>query len=214
MLRVWGRRSAFNVQKVLLLVGELELPHEHIDAGGSAGGLDAPEFRAMNPPGRIPLIQDSDAAVWESHSILRYLAAKHGAGTLWSEDAAERSLADRWMDWSQATLQPDFMQLFWSYYRTPEESRNARRIESAAGRCALHFRLLDEHLADNRFLAGERFTIGDIPAATSLYRYFEMGIDVPDEPNVARWYRELSERPAYREHIMRPFDELYGRLDF
>ena len=86
MLKVWGRRSSFNVQKVMWLVGELGLAHEHIDAGGAAGGLDAPAFLAMNPHGRVPVIADGDAVVWESHAILRYLAARHGAGRFWSDD--------------------------------------------------------------------------------------------------------------------------------
>jgi glutathione S-transferase len=71
MLKVWGRRSSFNVQKVMWLIGELDLPHQHIDAGGAFGGLDAPEFLAMNPHGRVPVIRDEDATVWESHAILR-----------------------------------------------------------------------------------------------------------------------------------------------
>ena len=86
MLKIWGRRSSFNVQKVMWLIGELELAHEHIDAGGSAGGLDTPAFLAMNPHGRIPVIADGDAIVWESHAVLRYLAARYGAGRFWSDD--------------------------------------------------------------------------------------------------------------------------------
>src|SRR3954454_4716056 len=85
MLKVWGRRSSYNVQKVMWLIGELDLAHEHINAGGSAGGLDAPAFLAMNPHGRVPVIRDGDVVVWESHAILRYLAARHGAGRFWSD---------------------------------------------------------------------------------------------------------------------------------
>jgi glutathione S-transferase len=80
MLKVWGRRSSFNVQKVMWLIGELGLAHEHIDAGGAFGGLDTPAFLAMNPHGRIPVIRDELATVWESHAILRYLAARDNAG--------------------------------------------------------------------------------------------------------------------------------------
>jgi glutathione S-transferase len=214
MMRIWGRRSAFNVQKALFALGELELPHEHIEAGGSAGGLRTPEFLAMNPNGAIPVLRDGDTTIWESHSIVRYLAAEYGAGTLWAEDPAVRSLADRWMDWAQATLQPAFMQLFWSYYRTPEAERNEKRIQAAARQCVQAFELLDGHLADARYVAGDAFTMGDIPAATALYRYFEMGVETPAVPNVRRWYADLSERPAFREHIMLPFDELYGRIVF
>jgi glutathione S-transferase len=104
MLKVWGRCSAFNVQKVMWVVAELGLPHEHIDVGGAFGGLDDPAFLAMNPHGRIPVIDDAGLVVWESHAIIRYLCARYGSGTLWPRDAAERSFADRWMDWSATTL--------------------------------------------------------------------------------------------------------------
>src|ERR1700739_1511342 len=114
MLRIWGRRSSFNVQKVLWLVGELGLAHEHIPAGGSFGRLDEPAFRAMNPHGKVPVIEDGDVPGWESHAILRYLAARYGRGAFWSDDPAERSHAERWMDWAQTVLQPTFlMGIFW-----------------------------------------------------------------------------------------------------
>src|SRR5262245_29175994 len=128
MLKVWGRRNSFNVQKVLWLVGELGLAHEHIPAGGSFGRLDEPSFRALNPHGRVPVIEDGDLAVWESHAILRYLAARYDRSGLWSADPAARARVDAWMDWSQATLQPDFlMGIFWGYYRTPERSATGPR---------------------------------------------------------------------------------------
>ena len=107
MLTVWGRRSSFNLQKVMWLVGELGLEHRHIEAGGRFGDLDTPEFTAMNPHGRVPVIDDDGTIVWESHAILRYLAARHGR--FWSDDPGARSQVDRWMDWSQTALQPDFL---------------------------------------------------------------------------------------------------------
>src|SRR5262245_58699366 len=147
MLKVWGRRSSFNVQKVLWLVGELGLAHEHIPAGGDFGRLDEPSFRALNPHGRVPVIEDGDLAVWESHAILRYLAARYDRNGLWSADPAERARVDSWMDWSQSTLQPDFLVgVFWSYYRTPESQRDWPAIRRSLARCAGHFRLLDEIL--------------------------------------------------------------------
>lgn len=214
VLRVFGRRSAFNVQKVMWAIGELALDHEHLDAGGSFGGLDTPAFLAMNPHGRIPVVVDGGATLWESHTILRYLASAYGEDSFWPPSPAARSLADRWMDWALATLQPAFMQLFWGYYRTPEAQRSARRIAQAEEQCAGLFRLLDAQLSRSPYLAGSGLTLGDIPAATALYRYFEMGIEVPELPNVRTWYRRLCKRPAYREHVMIPFGELRGRLDF
>jgi len=132
MLKIWGRRSSYNVQKAMWLIGELELAHEHINAGGSAGGLDTQAFLAMNPHGRIPVIADDAATVWESHAVLRYLAARYGAGRFWSDDPAQRAAIDGWMDWSQTALQPDFLTgVFWGFYRTPEDKRNWPAINAA-----------------------------------------------------------------------------------
>jgi glutathione S-transferase len=214
MLTVWGRRSSFNVQKVMWLVGELGLEHRHIELGGRFGGLDAPEFRAMNPHGRIPVIDDNGVTVWESHAILRYLAARYGRSRFWSDDAAERSQVDRWMDWAQTALQPDFlMGVFWGFHRTPEPERNWPAIREKVTCCARHFQLLDEVLADRRFLCGDALSLADIPTGTSLYRYFGLEIERPSVPNVEAWYRRMQDRAPYREHVMVPFWELFGRLE-
>jgi glutathione S-transferase len=215
MLKVWGRRSSFNVQKVMWLVGELRLAHDHIDAGGAFGGLDTPDFLAMNPHGRVPVVQDGELTVWESHAILRYLAASHGAGPFWSSDPAVRAQVDGWMDWSQTSLQPDFLcGVFWGFYRTPEHQRNWPAIRGALARCAGHFTKLNRLLEGRRFLLGDALTLADITAGTSLYRYFELELERPPLPEVERWYRTLQQRDAFRGHVMIPFGELRGRLDY
>jgi glutathione S-transferase len=214
-MRIWGRRSSFNVQKVLWLLGELGLTYEHTLAGGSFGGLDTPEFRAMNPHGRVPVLQDSDVVIWESHAIMRYLAAQYGGARFWSDEPASRSCIDRWMDWSQTSVQPDFLNgVFWGYYRTPEPLRDWTAIHKNVARCASHFQLLDAQLRDNEFVTGADLTLADIPLGTSLYRYFGLDIDRPSLPHVERWYQRLQERSSYRAHVMVPFDELRGRLAY
>lgn len=214
MLKVWGRRNSINVQKAMWAIGELGLAHEHIDAGGSFGGLDTEEFARINPNRRVPAIDDDGTIVWESHSIVRYLAAKYGAGTLWPADASTRARSDMWMDWVSNDLQPAFIGVFWNFYRTPEGRRNWNLIRQGIARSADLFRLLDRHLQGRAFIAGDAITIGDIPAGTQLYRYFTLEIERPSLPNVEAWYARLRERPAYREHVMVPFDDLYGRLAF
>ncbi|HUN42910.1 MAG TPA: glutathione S-transferase [Acetobacteraceae bacterium] len=215
MLKVWGRRSSFNVQKVLWLIEELGLAYEHIPAGGSFGLLDTAEFRAMNPHGKVPVLDDNGTVVWESHTILRYLAARFGGARWWPEDPVARSMAERWMDWSQTVLQPDFlMGVFWGFYRTPDAQRDWPAIRSKIAACATHFRLLDPMLEGGLFLLGNDLTLADIPAATALYRYFELEIERPDVPHVEAWYRRLQERPAYRTTVMVPFEELRGRLAY
>ena len=211
-MKLWGRRT-LNVQKVMWFMDELGLSYEHILAGGDFGRLDTPEFLAMNPHGHVPVIRDGNTVVWESHTILRYLAACYGSAQFWSEDAAVRSQSDRWMDWSETALQPDFMMgLFWNFYRTPEAQHDKLTIQKNEATCNAHFQLLDRVLEGQAFLGGDAFTLADIPAGSLLYRYFELDIERPSLPNVEAWYKRLQERDAYVKNVMLPFDDLKGRL--
>jgi glutathione S-transferase len=211
---IWGRRCSFNVQKVLWTLDELGLSYEHRNAGGSFGGLDTPEFLTMNPHGKVPVIQDGSIVVWESNSIVRYLCASYGVGSLWQNSPEVRSQADRWIDWSATTLQPSFMKLFWGHYRTPSDRRNHQEIKAARAACLKCYRALNEHLSNQNYLAGDRFSMADIPAGTSLYRYFTMGVDVEQPREVMAWYARLRDRPAFQKHIMVPFDKLFARLAY
>ncbi len=212
MLKLWGRRSSINVQKVLWTLAELGLPFEQIDAGGRFGSLDTAEFRARNPHGRIPVIDDDGAIIWESNAIVRYLAARYSVGALWPQSPAKRGVADQWMDWCATGL--PFMDFFWNWYRTPESQRDA--VRNAVLLAATHqaFATLDAALGGQPFLAGDHLTMGDIPAGTMLYRYFTLEITRPHHPRLKAWYRTLCERPAYRDGVMLPYDELRGRLAF
>jgi glutathione S-transferase len=215
MLRVWGRRSSANVQKVLWLVGELGLPHQHIPVGGDFGGLDDPAFRAMNPHGKVPVIADGEVVAWESHAILRYLAAAHVADRFWVTDPAARAAVDGWMDWAQTALQPAFLGgVFWGGYRTPEAQRDEAAVARALDQTARCLNLVDAQLADRPFVVGETLSLADIAIGAHLYRYFELEIERPALPRLQAWYERLRARPAYREHVMVPFGELKGRLAF
>ena len=215
MLKVWGRRSSLNVQKVLWLIGELDLAHEVIPAGGDFGGLDDPGFRAMNPHGRVPVIRDGETVVWESHAILRYLAARHGAEAFWPAAPADRAPVDGWMDWSQTALQLAFLTgVFWGGYRMPEALRDRTAVAKALTRTHHGLAQVEARLEGRPFMMGQALSLADIPIGACLYRYFEMDIDRPPMPRVEAWYARLGERPAYRQHVMVPFGELEGRLEF
>lgn len=215
MLKLWGRASSANVQKVLWLAAELGIEYQHISVGGSFGGLDEPSFRAMNPHGRIPVLQDGDVAIWESHTILRYLATRYGDGSSWPADALARAQMDEWMDWAQTAFQPDFLNgVFWGYFRTPEAQRNWPAIHDSVKRCARHMEKIDAILAMRPFLAGNSFSLADIPFGSLLYRYYELDIELPKPSHLDAWYGRLKERPAYRQHVMVSFEELRGRLSF
>jgi glutathione S-transferase len=213
MLKIWGRANSINVQKAMWAVGESGVAHQRINAGGPFGGLQTPEFRAMNPNTRIPVIDDDGVVVWESHSIVRYVSAKYGKGTLSAEDPAERAKADMWIDWTLADLQNAFMGAFAGFWRTPENQRNMNMVRNAWMRTNALLQLVDAHLAGKTFITGDNFTMGDIPAGAQLFRYYEMQIPLerPKLPNVEAWYARLKDRPAYREHVMVSFQDLKGR---
>ncbi len=215
MLTVYGRRSSFNVQKVLWFLHEIDREFCHIELGGDFGGLDTDGYRRMNPHGKVPFIDDCGTYVWESHAVLRYLAAAYGAGRFWNETPADRAPVDQWMDWSQTALQPAFLTgVFWGFYRTPEPQRNTEAVNRRILECAGYFRLLDAQLEGQNFLLGDTLSLADIPIGTHLYRYFSLDIDRPRVANVEKWYRRLRERPGFAKHVMVPFEELYGRLEF
>jgi len=215
MLKIWGRKNSINVQKVMWTIGELGIPYERIDAGGAFGGLNDPAFAKMNPMKRVPVIDDGGTIVWESHAIVRYLCARYGKVQLWAEDPIQRSTSDIWMEWTQSNLQSTFINgVFWNFYRTPEAQRDWPAIRQSIKLTADLLRILDRHLADRSFVGGDQLGMGDIPPGVQLYRYFNLEIERPSLPNIEAWYERLCSRPAYREHVMLPFDELRGRLNY
>ncbi|RAS38748.1 glutathione S-transferase family protein [Paraburkholderia bryophila] len=212
MLTIWGRRSSFNVQKVLWLAGELGLAYRHVSIGGEFGGCNTAEFEALNPTRRIPVIELDGEIAWESHTILRLLAAHTRQAPFWLADPFARSHAERWMDWCQTTLEPDLMTgLFWAMVRTPESERNWSLVQEKNARCTQHFQMLDRMLATRPFLSGDALGLGDIPVGATLFRYFSLDLERPALPHVGAWYRRLQQRPAYREHVMVSFEALRGR---
>ena len=208
MLTIWGRATSSNVQKAMWAVGELGLPHERIDAGGPHGGLDTPEFAAMNPNRTIPTIDDDGLIVWESNAIVSYLCTRYGAGTMYPEDWPRRAAAEQWMDWMQATFYRDWIDLFWGPVRTPPSKRDTAANAAMAVRCGERLNILDAQLAKHPYVTGETLTMGDIPIGSTLYRYFDMEIERPSLPNVEAYYARLCDRPAYQAHVMVSYESL------
>jgi glutathione S-transferase len=204
MLTIWGRTNSINVQKVLWCCAELGLAYKRTDAGGAHGVTNTPEYLAMNPNALVPTIDDDGFVLWESNAIVRYLAAKHGEGTLYPLDLRQRAEADRWMDWQVTTLWTALRPLFFGYIRTPPEQRDAAALAAAQRSAEQALTILDRYLDDRVFLAGERVTMGDIPVGISVYRWFALPIERPDFPQVARWYSRLTERPGFQTHVMHP----------
>lgn len=204
MLQVWGREESGNVKKVLWCADELLLEFERFDIGGKFGGLDTPEYRAMNPNGLIPTINDNGYILWEANTIVRYLCAKHSFGEMYPADLRERASAERWMDWQMAHLAPAFFKLFIGLVRTPASERDQVMLENARKETERHFLIVDDFLNGRKYIGDDRFTMGDIPIGCTVYRWFAMPIQRPHLPHLRAWYERLTERPAYRKRVMTP----------
>ena len=201
MLKVWGRKTSSNVRKVLWCLAELNLEFDRVDLGGPFGGNDDPAYRAINPNGLVPTLEDGDTIIWESNSIIRYLSAIHGKGTLWPEDPAARSEADRWMDWQLFALNSTVGFIFRETTRKEEADWDQDAIAEAKQAAIVYIKMLDAHLADRPFVAGENLTMGDIPVGFFINRWKLLDLDHPALANLDAWHDRLKARPGYKTHI-------------
>jgi len=204
MLKILGRRTSSNVMKVLWACDEMGLKYEQVDIGGSFGGNDKPDYLAKNPNGRVPTIDDDGFILWESNAIVRYLASQHGVGGLWPTDAKVRGDADRWMDWQQTVLAPAFFPCFWNLVRTPEDKRDMGAVQKSKEATAKAWEMVDRALSGRKFIAGDSFTMGDIPIGMMVFRWYTLAPEFKKPANLDSWYKRLQERPAYKTHCMNP----------
>jgi glutathione S-transferase len=201
MLKIWGRTNSVNVKKVPWAAEELGLKYERIDAGLQFGVNKTPEYLKVNPTGLVPTIEDDGFQLWESHTIVRYLAAKHSAGKLWPTDLQQRADAERWMDWTY-TFQKEFQRpIFWPLVRTPPEKRDLNAIDAARKICGDLLQIPERYLSDRPYLAGDRLTIADIPLGCHVQLWMRLPLERPVQPNLEAWFERLCERPAFRKTV-------------
>lgn len=208
-LVLWGRNTSANVQKVIWALEELGIAYIRKDVGGAFGGLDTPEYGAMNPNRRIPVLQDGDLVLWESSAIVRYLAARYGAGTLWPEDPKVRAIADQWADWANTTFQPAWIEVFVQLVRTAPSKRDMGLIKARNDAANASFRMLDGRLGESPYLAGETPTYADILCGVALYRWSVLDVRRIAMPNVDAWHERLKQRPAFRTGVEVDFSSIY-----
>jgi len=203
MMKIWGRNTSSNVQKAMWAVGELGLAHTRIDVGGAFGKNKEPAYLAKNPNGLVPTLEEEDGFVlWESNSIVRYLAAKHDKdGVLKPKDAKQRALASQWMDWQLSVAGPAITPAFWGLIRTPAEKRDMTAIKGSQEKTTAAMQILDARLGKTQFVAGDAFSYGDIPVGVMCYRYRQLVPDRPATPNLDRWYTAIAARKAFHDQV-------------
>jgi glutathione S-transferase len=205
VLTIYGRTNSVNVQKVLWCLAELAVPYTRIDAGLEHGKNTEAWYLALNPNGKVPLLCDGSFSLWESNSIVRYLAGKHGAGDLCPASLETRALAEAWMDWQLSTLIRPVSIVFQNLYRVPVAQRDMAAVERHVREANEAMNVLDAHLAAQPYVAGSAFTMGDIPVGAVAHRWLEIaGIERPPFSAIRAWRARLAERAAFRAHVQLP----------
>ncbi len=210
-IEIFGRHTSYNVQKVLWIADELSLRYSLTEVGGRFKGNDTADFLAMNPMGKVPVLRDGSRLIWESNTIVRYLADCYSRASWISSCPYERSLSDRWMDWSIDIFEPAFVGVFWGYYRTEPSKRDNARINASVATCESCLLQLERQIGSNSFLLGKSPSVADIATGIFLHRLtsIDLKISIPD--SIRGWYERLSEQSGYNRWVMSDFTELKGR---
>lgn len=201
MLRIMGRASSINVRKVLWACAEMEIPFEREDWGAGFKSTRTPEFLVLNPNAMVPVIQDGDFILWESNSIIRYLAARSNASSLYPHEARARARVDQWIDWQASDLNKSWSYAFMSLVRHSPEHQDSQALAAACKDWSRHMEILNRQLeSTGAYVAGHEFSLADIPVGLSVNRWFETPLAHPDFPAVSDYYERLSHRPGYLLH--------------
>jgi glutathione S-transferase len=203
-LHIWGRMSSINVRKVVWAAQEVGVTFARTDAGKQFGIVNTPAYRALNPNSVVPTLQDGDVVLWESNVIVRYLCARYAPDTLYPLALAPRFNAERWMDWQQTTFNGAGGAAFLQWIRTPAEQRNHALIAQSVAAVEPLLAVMDAHLANQAYLAGDAFSMADIPLAAEIHRWFNLPQARPELPHVERWYQAILQRPATRGVLDQP----------
>jgi glutathione S-transferase len=200
-LRIWGRKAAINVQKVLWCADELGLDYERVDAGMHYGVVGTEAYAALNPNRRIPTLEDGNLVLWESNAIVRYLCAQYGPGKLCPADAKRRADVDRWMDWQAATLYYPAFRAYYLAVTRNDDGLDAPAREAQRQAIVALLRIPDRHLRDRAFVGGGEFTMGDVPLGVVVDKWMRMPIERPSMLGLDKYYGRLNERAPFRSRV-------------
>lgn len=213
-ITIYGRHTSYNVQKILWFADELAIDYHHIEFGSQPEDTESDEFGQLNPMRKVPVLVDGDRSVWESNTILRYLARVYGSEQWQQQDAYQLSNVERWMDWAQTRFEPAFVGVFWGYYRTPEQLRDMLIVNKKLDDCRFCLGKIEHQLSDQNYLLGDRLSLADIACSVFLYRLVKIDLDITLPDRVNAWYQRLQQSKSFQQWVMSDFSSLYGRLQY
>ncbi|MYM39949.1 glutathione S-transferase family protein [Duganella qianjiadongensis] len=197
MLKILGKTSSINVRKVLWTCAELGLAYEQEDWGSGFRATDTPEFLALNPNAMVPVIVDGPTTLWESNTICRYLAGKHGRSDLLPAEPAARALVEQWMDWQAGELNNSWRYAFMALVRQSPQHTDGAAIAASISNWNRHMGILERQLErTGSYVTGQQFTLADVVLGLSANRWSSTPMERPDYPAVAAYLERLAQRPG------------------
>jgi glutathione S-transferase len=198
MITILGKAGSINVRKVLWTCAELALPFEREDWGSGFRPTEDPEFLALNPNALVPVIRDGDFVLWESNTIIRYLANRYGDAAFYPLDPQARAGVDQWLDWQATNLNNSWSYAFMALARHSPAHADAQQIAASVANWEKHMRILEQRLQQARpYVCGAQFTLADIAIGLSVQRWFATPLAHPDLPALNAYYARLSEREGF-----------------
>jgi glutathione S-transferase len=195
MLKLLGRKTSGNVQKVLFALEEIGAEYVREDYGRQFENTKTAEYLAMNPTAKVPTLVDGDAVMWESNTILRYIATTR-APALSGSTAAESTEVERWMDFLLAAINAGYLTAF-KGSKLDADARPAG-FDTQIAELHANMAIIDKHLDGKSFVALGKFTIADIALAPIMGRCLNFPLDRPAMPALEAWHANMAGRAAYK----------------
>jgi len=199
-IKIFGRKSSCNVQKVIWLCSELKIDFETKDYGGKYGRTKEEAYKSLNPNSTVPLIEDEGFFLYESNAIIKYLSNKYNYLKL--EDHKMIAKRDQWMDWAGFTLAAPCAIITLNLILLPPEKRNASKVSKAKEQVLSLLKILNNQLGDNQYLLGQEFSLADIPAGCWYNRCLKLDFDLSSFKGISAWGARLSKRKAFQNSII------------
>jgi len=201
MLQILGKASSINVRKVLWTCAELDLEFTREDWGSGFRATSTPAFLALNPNAMVPVIRDGDFTLWESNTIIRYLANRENAANLYPTAAFARARVDQWMDWQATDLNKSWTYAFLALTRRLPGYQDPEQIAQSSTAWARHMAIIEGQLErTGSFIAGASFTLADIPIGLSVNRWLETPLAHEGFPATLAYMERMGKRPGFADY--------------
>lgn len=192
MIKLYEFALSGHCHKIRMMLNLLDLPHEKIAVNGAANEHKSPDFLVMNPLGQVPVLEDDETILRDSHGILVYLAKRYGGTRWWPEDAKTAGQIASWLSTAanEVANGPGTLRLQQKFGRDIDQARATQTSEFILG-------IINNHLEERQWLVGDELSIADVAVYPYVALAPEGGVDLSVHRNICRWIMDIRAIPGY-----------------